>query len=144
MDGYMVSRQRIKSFARPLRAAIAVIFLIFTSAQAAMVSAASAESAVRADQIQKLLAEPMVHGSHEHAHAGSPMRDGHKTGSQASHHAPDSTDKGCEVHCAPAYTMPVVCPSIAPAFARCFAPVLSASMPRGEYTVHIRPPRQLT
>jgi hypothetical protein len=141
----MLNLRRIGLFSMPLRAAFALLFLIFTMVQPAMFASAGSDGvghglAMKVDAA----AAPSVQGAHDHEHAVGHVHGGaNDDGSSSQKQASDSVNKNCEVHCAPVHAMPVACPDIAANFARCFAPITSDLAKTGENTDHIRPPRRL-
>ena len=140
----MVNRARIMLASAPLRAALAVLFLILSSVQPALFAAG-----VNGFQGGKASASTMEphDGGEAHRH------DAHHETAQIdladveencqNHHGVNGNDKSCEVHCAPGQAVPVECPIIEPVFASCFVSRVTDGLPRGEYTVHIRPPKHL-
>lgn len=136
----MLNLRRIGWLSMPLRAAFAIVFLVFSSVQPAMFAGSPTDSMAMA--MAAAMPAAQTADTHDHAathdHGTSHDEDG---SSQQKH---SSTSKSCEVHCAPAHAMPVAYCDIAPNFASCFEPIAMDSLKAGEYAEHIRPPRRLT
>ncbi len=122
----------------PLRAALALVFLILTIVQPGLFASANAANL----QVGAVIAQGFEAGDHKAEgrknghHAAAESKDGN------SHHGGKmASDKGCEVHCAPANAVPVGCQGIASAVAQCFVPAIAAILLDGEYADLIRPPR---
>jgi hypothetical protein len=129
--------------APPLRAVLAIVFLLMSAIQPALFANANA-AGFHGDAGLRLSIESPVHDAsdHQHGHVHEASVDGE--GQKGSDHgSKTSADKGCEVHCAPAHAVPVACPDIEPVVARCFPPILATTLPLGEYAALIRPPRRL-
>lgn len=127
----------------PLRALLAVIFLVMSAAQPGLFASANAVGlhggAGLSLGIQNPVHDASDHG-HGHFHDASLDEEGQKGG----HHGSEkSADKSCEVHCAPGHAVPVTCPEIAPVVSRCFPPAVATILPLGEYAALIRPPQNL-
>lgn len=127
----------------PLRAVLAVVFLVMSSLQPGLFATANA-TGFHSDSGVILQVEESAHdtgghvGDHEDAAAAAEtdVDEKHSGGEK-------SADESCEVHCAPAHAVPVDCPDLDRAVSRCFAPVVAEASAGGEYTAHIRPPRHL-
>ena len=129
----------------PLRAVLVFVFLLMSAVQPGLFAAANATGfhgsvgiAVGADApFGSLDGHGDRHGAHASAEVGS-----EDTGAKAQYRgAKESLDKNCEVHCAPAHAVPVMCPGIDRIAVRCFAPLIAEALPFGEYPALIRPPR---
>ncbi|MER9944040.1 hypothetical protein NKJ70_19125 [Mesorhizobium sp. M0092] len=123
----------------PLRAVLAVVFLVMSALQPGLFATANA-TGFHSDAGMNLPAEDHSHemGGHNHGAAADD--------SDMSEHDPgtkNSSDKTCEVHCAPAHAVPVECPELEHVVSRCFASVVAVTLPLGEYTALIRPPKHL-
>jgi hypothetical protein len=128
----------------PLRAMLAVVFLVMSALQPGLFANANAVGLHSGAGLSFGIENP-VHdaGDHRHGHVhGASVDDQGKKGSH--HGSKTSADKGCEVHCAPAHAVPVECPEIAPVVSRCFPPAVATILPLGEYAALIRPPRHLS
>jgi hypothetical protein len=137
----MLNLRRVGLFSMPLRAAFAFVFLIFALAQPALSAASGVQGVVHGGAThQTMTASASDVGGHQHA--GRHVHSHQDAASTAPGHD-GSAGKSCEVHCAPAHAMPVACPEIAAAVSRCFVAPTAEALPRGEYAVHIRPPRHL-
>ncbi|MER8583098.1 hypothetical protein NKG95_31115 [Mesorhizobium sp. M1423] len=123
----------------PLRAILAVVFLVMSALQPGLFATANA-TGFHSDAGMNLPAEDHSHemGGHNHGAAAddSDM-------SEHDHGTKNSSDKTCEVHCAPAHAVPVECPDLEHVVSRCFASVVAVTLPLGEYTALIRPPKHL-
>jgi hypothetical protein len=127
----------------PLRAMLAVVFLVMSAAQPGLFANANA-AGLHGDTGLSPGIENPVHeaGDHEHGHVHDASAD--HEGQEGGHHGSStSAGKGCEVHCAPAHAVPVACPEIAPVISRCFPPAVATSLPLGEYAALIKPPQHL-
>ncbi|WP_192177396.1 hypothetical protein [Mesorhizobium amorphae] len=125
----------------PLRAMLAVVFLVLSSLQPSLFANANA-TGFHGDSGVTLQVEESAHdtgvGDHKDAAAAA------KTAVDKKHHGGEkSADESCEVHCAQVYAVPVDCPELGHVVTRCFPPVVAEVLPGGEYTAHIRPPRHL-
>ena len=127
----------------PLRAVLAVVFLVMSSLQPGLFATANA-TGFHSDSGVTLQVEKSPHdtgghvGHHEDA-AGAAETDAddkHPGGEK-------SADDSCEVHCAPAHAVPVDCPDLDRAVSRCFVADVTEALAGGEYTALIRPPRHL-
>jgi len=131
----------------PLRALLAVLFLLMSALQPGLYATANATGLHGNGgmnlRVEKQVQDTRDHDHHDHgdAAAGSDMKGHH--GAKGHHDGKKSAEKSCEVHCAPGQAVPVECPDIEPVLARCFALATAATLPLGEYTALIRPPRQL-
>jgi hypothetical protein len=127
----------------PLRAILAVVFLIMSALQPGLFVNANA-AGIHGGAGLSLGVENTIHeaGDHEHGHGHDASVD-HEGQKGGPHGSSTSADKGCEVHCAPAHAVPVACPEIAPVVSRCFPPAAATSLPLGEYAALIRPPKHL-
>jgi hypothetical protein len=123
----------------PLRAMLAVVFLVMSTLQPGLFATANA-TGFHSDAGMNLPAADHSHemGGHDH---GVAVDDTDM--SEHDHGSKDSSEKSCEVHCAPAFAVPVDCPDLERVVSRCFAAVLAEASAGGEYTAHIRPPRRL-
>jgi hypothetical protein len=119
----------------PLRALLAVVFLVMSALQPGLFATANAKGSQARMDIQVETPE------HDMADHGATADDTDR--SEHHHGAKQSADKSCEVHCAPAHAVPVDCPDLEHVVSRCFAPVVAATLPLGEYAAQIRPPRHL-
>lgn len=124
----------------PLRAVLAVVFLAMTALQPGLFATANA-TGFHSDAGMILPAEEHSHEAGGHAHGAT--ADDVDT-SEHDHDTKHSSDKSCEVHCAPAHAVPVDCPHLERVVSRCFAAVVTETSAGGEYTAHIRPPRHLS
>ena len=123
----------------PLRAMLAVVFLVMSAVQPGLFANANA-AGIHGGAGLSLGIENLVHdaGDHGHGHVHDASVD-----DQGQKGSKTSADKGCEVHCAPAHAVPVICPEIPPVVSRCFPPAVATSLPLGEYAALIRPPKHL-
>jgi hypothetical protein len=135
---------------QPLRAVLAVVFLLMSALQPGLFASAGAaglnpDAALSFENARH--AESVVLVSH---HAGADHYSDPDLTEIASdvaesttdHHGnAKSTEKSCEVHCAPAHAVPVVCQDIERSAVRCFAPIAADRILSGEYASLIRPPR---
>lgn len=123
----------------PLPAVVAVVFLVLSALQPGLFATANA-TGFHSDAGMNLADEDHSHemGGHDHGAAAddSDM-------SEHDHGTKNSSEKSCEVHCAPAHAVPVDCPDIERVVSRCFAAAVSEASAGGEYPAHIRPPRHL-
>jgi hypothetical protein len=123
----------------PLRTVLAVVFLVMSALQPGLFATANA-TGFHSDAGMNLPAEDHSHemGGHDHGAAAddSDM-------SEHDHGTKNSSEKSCEVHCAPAHAVPVDCPDLPRVVSRCFAAVVAEASAGGEYTALIRPPRHL-
>jgi hypothetical protein len=139
--GTMRNLGRISIFGNmPLRAVLAVVFLVMSALQPGLFATANA-TGFHSDAGMNLPADDHSHEMGGHDHGGA-VDD--TDVSEHDHGSKDSSEKSCEVHCAPAFAVPVDCPDLERVVSRCFAPVTAAVLPLGEYTAHIRPPRHLS
>jgi hypothetical protein len=122
----------------PLRAMIAVVFLLMSALQPGLFATANA-TGFHSDARMNLAAEEHSHemGGHQSAAADGVDMSEHNHGTR------NSSEKSCDVHCAPAHAVPVDCPDLERAVSRCFAAVVTEASAGGDYTAHIRPPRHL-
>jgi hypothetical protein len=122
---------------------LAVVFLVMSALQPGLFANANA-AGLHGGAGLSLGIENPVHDASDHRHGHVHEAAVDDEGQKGSHHgSKTSTDKGCEVHCAPAQAVPVACPEIAPVVSRCFAPAVATILPLGEYAALIRPPRHL-
>lgn len=123
----------------PLRAVLAVVFLVMSALQPGLFATANA-TGFHSDAGMNLPAEGHSHemGGHDHGAAADDV-----DMSEHDHGTKHSSDKSCEVHCAPVHAVPVDCPHLPRVVSRCFAAVVTQASAGGEYTAHIRPPRHL-
>jgi hypothetical protein len=123
----------------PLRAVLAVVFLVMSALQPGLFATANA-TGFHSDAGMNLPAEDHSHemGGHDHGVAADDV-----DMSEHDHGTKNSSDKSCEAHCAPVHAVPVECPNLERVVSRCFAPVVAEASAGGEYTAHIRPPRHL-
>ncbi|RWQ07694.1 hypothetical protein [Mesorhizobium sp.] len=119
----------------PLRAMLAVLFLVMSALQPGLFATANATGFHAGVHLQ---AETAAHDMGDH---GATADDADT--SEHHHGAKQSADKSCEAHCAPANAVPVDCPDLEHVVSRCFAPVVAVTLPLGEYTALIRPPKHL-
>lgn len=128
----------------PLRAVLAVVFLLLSALQPGLFATAAG---FHADSAGTLAVEDAVQeaaDSHVHEHvseattAESASAD---TGPQVHNGGGTPADKSCEVHCAPAHAVLVACPGIERVPARCFAPAATEAVLSEVYSTLIRPPR---
>ncbi|RUV59568.1 MULTISPECIES: hypothetical protein [unclassified Mesorhizobium] len=115
---------------------LAVVFLVMSALQPGLFATANATGFHAGADLQ---AET---SAHDMGHDGATADD---TDTSEHHHgAKQSSDKSCEVHCAPANAVPVDCPHLEHVVSRCFALVVDVTLPLGEYTALIRPPKHLS
>lgn len=127
----------------PLRAMLAVIFLVMSAVQPGLFANANAVGLHGDGGLSPGIENP-VHDDSDHGHGHVHDASVDDEGQKGSHHGSGtSADKGCEVHCAPAHAVPVACPEIAPVVSRCFPPAAATTLPFGEYAALIRPPQNL-
>jgi hypothetical protein len=121
-----------------LRAMIAVVFLLMSALQPGLFATANA-TGFHSDAGINLAAEEHSHeiSGPKSAAADDMDMSGHDHGTK------NSSEKSCDVHCAPAHAVPVDCPDLERAVSRCFATVATEASAGGDYTAHIRPPRHL-
>jgi hypothetical protein len=125
----------------PLRAVLAVVFLVMSALQPGLFANANA-AALHGGAGLSLAIENPVHDASDHQHRHAHKASVDDEGQKGSHHgSKTAADKGCEVHCAPAHAVPVECPDIAPVISRCFPPAVATILPLGEYAALVRPPR---
>ncbi|WP_192360588.1 hypothetical protein [Mesorhizobium mediterraneum] len=119
----------------PLRAMLAVVFLVMSALQPGLFATANATGFHAGVDLQAEIP------AHDMGHHGATADDA----DTSEHHHGDkqSSDKSCEVHCAPANAVPVDCPDLEHVVSRCFASVVAVTLPLGEYTALIRPPKHL-
>lgn len=147
--GVRPSRGGMKCFGRsawidaaPLKAVLALVFLLMTAIQPGFFAAAGKaghhQQAAAASQDDADLLEV---AAHDHDAAGVVH-----SSSKSHHHggAKDAGDKTCEVHCAPGQAVPVEFVTFDHVFARCFGEARVTVLSRGEYAELIRPPRHLS
>ncbi len=123
----------------PLRAVLAVVFLVMSALQPGLFATANA-TGFHSDAGMNLPAEDHSHamGGHDHGAVADDVDT-----SEHDHGTKNSSEKSCEVHCAPAHAVPVDCPDLERVVSRCFAPVVAVTLPLGEYTALIRPPKHI-
>ncbi|MER9255116.1 hypothetical protein NKJ73_21450 [Mesorhizobium sp. M0074] len=119
----------------PLRALLAVVFLVMSALQPGLFATANATGFHASADLQ---AETPAH---DMSHHGATVNEADT--SEHQHGDKQSADKSCEVHCAPAHAVPVDCPELEHVISRCFAPVIAVTLPLGEYKALIRPPRYI-
>jgi hypothetical protein len=136
MKGFSVSA----ATTRPLRAALAFVFLIMSSLQVGFF--ASASMVVGLHAMEKSVAasdSPVPHATsagHEHHAADAPDHgDRDKSGALG--------DKSCEVHCAPVHGVPAGCPPLPEPAVGCHPEPTFAALRPGGFPEFIRPPRAL-
>jgi hypothetical protein len=119
---------------------LAVVFLVMSALQPGLFATANATD-FHSDAGMNLPAEDHSHeiGGHDHGVASDDV-----DMSEHDHGTKNSSDKSCEVHCAPVHAVPVDCPDLPRVVSRCFAAVVTQASPGGEYTAHMRPPRHLS
>lgn len=119
----------------PLRAILAVVFLVMSALQPGLFATANATGFHAGVHVQP---EAPAHDMSDH---GATADDA----DTSEHHHGDkqSSDKTCEVHCAPANAVPVDCPDLEHVVSRCFASVVAVTLPLGEYAALIRPPKHI-
>ncbi|TIO07823.1 MAG: hypothetical protein E5X89_03360 [Mesorhizobium sp.] len=120
---------------------LAVVFLVMSALQPGLFATANATGFHAGADLQAgmdIQAEAPAHDMGDHDATADDM-----DRSEHHHGAKQSTDKSCEVHCAPANAVPVDCPDMEHVVSRCFAPVVAVTLPLGEYAALIRPPRHL-
>lgn len=124
----------------PLRAVLAVVFLVMSTLQPGLFATANAMG-FHSDTGMNLSAQDDSHemDGHDHGVAADDV-----DMSEHDHGSKNSSEKSCEVHCAPAHAVPVDCPELPRVVSRCFAAVVTEASAGGEYTAHIRPPRHLS
>ncbi|RWK56870.1 hypothetical protein [Mesorhizobium sp.] len=119
----------------PLRAMLAVVFLVMSTLQPGLFATANATGFHAGVHVK---AETPAHDmGHHGATADDTDTSEHRHGDK------QSSDKTCEVHCAPAHAVPVECPDLEHVVSRCFASVVAATLPLGEYAALIRPPKNI-
>lgn len=121
-----------------LRVALALVFFLVSSLQGTLFASAGS--------FGMIAAKSSAH--HEMVAAASDRHLHDQTADAAAHDqwyrdGKPMSDKGCEVHCAPANAMPVNPVDIVHAVARCFEQSVPAVLADGNYVEFIRPPRQL-
>ena len=124
----------------PLRAVLAVVFLVMSALQPGLFATANA-TGFHSDAGMNIPVENHSHEMGGHVH-GAPADDVDM--SEHDHGTTNSSEKSCEVHCAPAHAVPVDCPDLERVVSRCFVAVVTEASAGGEYTAHIRPPRHLS
>jgi hypothetical protein len=125
----------------PLRAMLAVVFLVMSALQPGLFANANAVGLHGGAGLSLAIENP-VHDASDHHHGHAHKASVDDEGQKGSHHgSKTAADKGCEVHCAPAHAVPVECPDIAPVISRCFPPAVATILPLGEYAALVRPPR---
>lgn len=137
--GTMMTLGRLSNLGNiPLRAVLAVVFLVMSALQPGLFATANA-TGFHSDAGMNLAAEEHSHdmGGHDHGAAADDVDMSEHYGTK------NSNEKSCEVHCAPAHAVPVDCPDLPRVVSRCFAAVVAEASAGGEYTAHIRPPRHL-
>jgi hypothetical protein len=112
---------------------LAVVFLVMSALQPGLFATANATGFHAGVHVK---AE-----THDMGHHGATADDA----DTSEHHHGDkqSSDKTCEVHCAPAHAVPVECPDLEHVVSRCFASVVAVTLPLGEYAALIRPPKHI-
>ncbi|TIL72649.1 MAG: hypothetical protein E5Y70_20475 [Mesorhizobium sp.] len=126
----------------PLRAMLAVVFLVMSALQPGLFATANATGFHAGTDLQAGMHLQDETSAHDMGHHGATADDA----DTSDHHhdgAKQSSDKSCEVHCAPANAVPVDCPDLEHVVSRCFAPGVDVTLPLGEYTALIRPPKHL-
>ncbi|RWO02279.1 hypothetical protein [Mesorhizobium sp.] len=120
---------------------LAVVFLVMSALQPGLFAAANATGFHAGADLQAGVDLQAETPAHDMGHHGATADDA----DTSEHHHGDkqSSDKRCEVHCAPAHAVPVDCPDLEHVVSRCFAPVVAVTLPLGEYTALIRPPKHL-
>ncbi len=125
----------------PLRAVLAIVFLILMSLQPGLMTTASA-AGLHGKMAMTVDAELPMYQADEHRHV---LSDRGGTGGQEAgdqhHHGKQTADKVCEVHCAPMSTIPVACPALLQPTARFHAAEPGSVLQPGEYADFMRPPR---
>lgn len=119
----------------PLRALLAVVFLVMSALQPGLFATANATGFHASADLQ---AETPAHDMGHHGATGNDADT-----SEHQHGDKQSADKSCEVHCAPANAVPVDYPGLEHVVSRCFASVVAVTLPLGEYATLIRPPRHI-
>ena len=121
------------------RVALALVFLLVSSLQGTLFASAGSFSQMNAKSAahHEMVADDAA-GVHQHG----PMADA-AAPDQEHHGGKSMSDKGCEVHCAPASAVPVNYIDIEHAVGRCFAQSVATVLIDGNYAECIRPPRHL-
>lgn len=136
----MRSRTRtVLAWLAPLRAVLALAFLILTSLQPVMFATASIKGLQGSMELAGgVIAQPTAHGKHAHRqHSSADVVEDESS----RHHHGEQADTACEVHCAPATAVPVELPDMQGPVGRDVEPVLASVLIDGEYVELIRPPR---
>ncbi|MGX9177948.1 hypothetical protein [Mesorhizobium sp. BHbdii] len=120
---------------------LAVVFLVMSALQPGLFATANATGFHAGADLQAGVDLQAETSAHDMGHHGATADDADT--SEHHHGAKQSSDKNCEVHCAPANAVPVDCPDLEHVVSRCFAPVVDVTLPLGEYTALIRPPKHL-
>jgi hypothetical protein len=121
---------------------LAVMFLVMSALQPGLFATANATGFHAGADLQAGIDLQAETSAHDMGHHDAMATD--DTDTSAHHHgAKQSADKSCEVHCAPANAVPVDCPDLEHVVSRCFAPVVAVTLPLGEYTALIRPPKHI-
>lgn len=133
--------------AASLRAVFAIVFLLMSALQPGLFAHANA-TGFHADAGMTVgVEEPAPHPvAHQHARedkASNAEVVSDDFGTMAQPPSGKSADKSCEVHCAPAHAVLVICPEVERVAVSCFAPAVATVLPLGEYDALIRPPRHL-
>jgi hypothetical protein len=130
----------------PLQALFAIVFLLMTALQPGLFATANA-TGFHTDAGITLRTEKPVRDVAGHVCCYADQASAADTVSDDAivHQYGDKTpsDKSCEVHCAPAYAVPVDSLDIEVFITRCFAPSISDASSGGEYTAFVRPPKHL-
>ncbi|ESZ20537.1 hypothetical protein [Mesorhizobium sp. L48C026A00] len=120
---------------------LAVVFLVMSALQPGLFAAANATGFHAGADIQAGVDLQAETPAHDMGHQGATADDA----DTSEHHHGDkqSSDKTCEVHCAPAHAVPVECPDLEHVVSRCFASGVAVTLPLGEYAALIRPPKHI-
>ncbi|MCF6119947.1 hypothetical protein L2449_24230 [Mesorhizobium muleiense] len=118
---------------------LAVVFLVMSALQPGLFATANATGFHAGTDLQAGMHLQDETSAHDMGHHGATADDA----DTSDHHHGDkqSSDKSCEVHCAPANAVPVECPDLEHVVSRCFAPGVDVTLPLGEYAALIRPPK---
>lgn len=138
-----LGRKQMMGFA-PLKTVWSILFLLMTAVQPGFFATANA-TGLHSDAGMILGVDKLAEdvGGHEQGHHGE--ADASQSPSKAHvDGAKKSSDKSCEVHCAPAQAVPVEWPAFGHALVRRFAVHRFAVLQHGEYAELNRPPRSLS
>jgi hypothetical protein len=134
----------------PLRAVVALVFLLLSSLQPGLFATANA-TGFHADNGMKQLSASVASdgdqaGRHDHAGRHTHyVADKGEHGAPAKHHHGEgkSSDTSCKVHCAGTQAVPVGCPSLMQPSSGCVALAVFAAFRPAEPAEFVKPPRPL-